>query len=123
MIHNIFLVDFSTEHTTSMEEKPKKEDVYPKLLHLIPNEREWKPRIDQKNIANHTKSLDEEERELELKLGPPGRGRGEEEKTEEKPSLHSLNYSLNALNHSSGLSHGAKRGFSDAIKSKSQGII
>jgi hypothetical protein len=100
-----------------MEEKPKKEDVYPKLLRLIPNEREWKPILDQK-VTTSTKLSDQEERELELKLGPPGGG---EEKPEEKPSLHSLGYSLNALNHSSTVSHGAKRGFSDVIKSKSQG--
>jgi hypothetical protein len=99
-----------------MEEKPKKEDLYPKLLHLISNEGEWKPIIDQKVTSNINKLLDQEERELELKLGPPGR----EEKLE-KSSLQSLGYSLNALNHSSSVSHGAKRGFSDVIKSKSQG--
>lgn len=101
-----------------MEEESKKKEIYPKLLHLIPNEREWKPIINQKTANLTNKLLDQEERELELKLGLPG---GDIEKTEEKPSLHSLGYSLNAFR-SSSVSHGAKRGFSDAIKSKSQGI-
>ncbi|KAJ4821238.1 Auxin-responsive protein [Rhynchospora pubera] len=99
-----------------MEEESKKKDTYPKLLHLIPTEREWKLRLNPK-IANQTKLLDQEERKLELKLGLPGE---DIERIEEKPSLHSLARSLNALNPSSSLSHGAKRGFSDAIKSKSQ---
>ncbi|KAJ3704047.1 hypothetical protein LUZ61_007752 [Rhynchospora tenuis] len=99
-----------------MEEESKKKDTYPKLLHLIPNEREWKLGFNPK-IGNQTKLLDQEERKLELKLGLPGQ---DVERIEEMPSLHSLGRSLNALNPSSSLSHGAKRGFSDAIKSKSQ---
>lgn len=99
-----------------MEEESKEKEIYPKLLHLIPNEGEWKPIINQKTANLTNKLLDQDERELELKLGLPGR---DIEETEEKPSLHSLGYSLNAF-HSSSASHGAKRAFSDAIKYKSQ---
>ncbi|XP_072962369.1 auxin-responsive protein IAA6-like isoform X2 [Typha angustifolia] len=96
-----------------MEEGSKRRvNPCPKLLDLIPNERHWMVR-DPGGGGGKSGLGAEEERKLELKLGPPGR--------EEEPSILSLGYFSKASKTTTNIYNlysGAKRGFLDTVETK-----
>ncbi|KAJ4957637.1 hypothetical protein NE237_024748 [Protea cynaroides] len=109
-----------------MEGSPRNRELYPQLLDLIPNQREWIARTDEARFGVS------EDKKLELRLGPPGedwfeKDNREKDGRERNVSLHPLgcfsspaskSNNNHGISSSNSISAGAKRGFLDTVEAK-----
>lgn len=105
-----------------MEEGSIKREAMPRLLDLIPDEKQWNMRgaPAAPSRPRNTGFGGDEDKKLELKLGLPGLVEEEKAATSSKNMIHQESPAL-SLGHLPTTTTGAKRGFSDTVEAKPQG--
>uniref|UniRef100_A0ACD5VV76 Uncharacterized protein n=1 Tax=Avena sativa TaxID=4498 RepID=A0ACD5VV76_AVESA len=106
-----------------MEEGSIKREAMPRLLDLIPDEKEWNLRGAPAALgrSRNTGFEGDEDKKLELKLGLPGLVEEKTAATSSKNMVQQESPSLSLGYHLSTTTTGAKRGFLDTVEAKEQG--